>query len=197
MGSVFRARYVKLLRKAIKDRHIAHKNLPPGLFRRLFLKQWITYTKAPFKQPQHVINYIGRYSHSIAINNHRILDIDHGKVRFSYKNYRKKGQTQIMQLSQWEFIRRFATHIVPHRFIRIRHYGILSNRLKNSALIAARNALNAKAPQKKPQPKKHWDPLQPSFYCASCGRTTTHLLVGIEPPIRTGPPISLATKLSR
>jgi hypothetical protein len=124
MAKVFRARFVKLLRKAIKANQISPCDIPPDLFKKLFNKQWITYAKRPFKKPQQVLNYIGRYSHSIAINNHRIKDIKSGKVSFFYKNYRKGDEKAQMQLQQWEFIRRFAMHIVPHRFVRIRHYGI-------------------------------------------------------------------------
>lgn len=194
MGMVFRARYVKLLRAAIKAIAIPDQDVPPGLFRRLFLKQWITYAKQPFKQPQHVLNYIGRYSHSIAINNHRIQKIENGKVLFSYKNYRKAGQPEVMQLNEWQFIRRFAMHIVPHRFVRIRHYGILSNRLKAKALKAAREALHAKIPQEPTGTPPPFDPMMPSFYCASCERTTPHLLLEIWPPVRAGPKELAASK---
>ena len=187
MGAVFRARYVKLLRRAIKRGAIPEQDVPPGLFRRLFLKEWITYAKEPFKQPQHVLNYIGRYSHRIAIHNHRIQKIENGTVSFSYKNYQKGRQKEIMKLDEWEFLRRFAMHIVPHRFVRIRHYGILSNRLKTKALQAARKALNAEVPAKPYEAPAPFDPLMPSFYCSCCERTTPHALLEICPPVRAGP----------
>lgn len=187
MGNVFRARYVRLLRKAIKAGAIPEQDVPPGLFRRLFLKEWITYAKEPFKQPQHVLNYIGRYSHSIAINNHRIQKVENGRVFFAYKDYRKGGQQEVTELGEWEFIRRFAMHIVPHRFVRIRHYGILSNRLKTKALQAARKALNAEAPTKSNEAPTPFDPLMPSFYCSGCKHTTFHVLLEIWPPVRAGP----------
>jgi hypothetical protein len=187
MGSIFRARYVKLLRKAIKSGSIPRTDVPPGLFRRLFLKQWITYAKEPFKQTEHVLNYIGRYSHSIAINNHRIKKVSDGKVLFSYKNYKKNGQKKVLELDQWEFIRRFAMHIVPHRFVRIRHYGILSNRLKAKALQAARKALHVEKPEVSPQLSDSFDPLMLGCYCSCCERTTPHVLLEILPPVRAGP----------
>ena len=187
MGSVFRARYVKLLRKAIKSGSIPPADVPPGLFPRLFLKEWITYAKEPFKQPQHVLNYIGRYSHSIALNNHRIKKVSEEKVLFSYKNYKKNGQKEDMELDQWEFIRRFAMHIVPHRFVRIRHYGILSNRLKVKALQAARKDLLVERPNHPIDAPPSLDPLIYACYCSCCERTTTHLLLDILPPARAGP----------
>lgn len=187
MGSVFRARYAKLLRTAIKSGRIPQTDVPPGLFRRLFLKQWITYAKEPFKQPQHVLNYIGRYSHSIALNNHRIKKVGDGKVLFSYKNYKKNGQSENMQLDQWEFIRRFAMHIVPHRFVRIRHYGILSNRLKAKALQAARQSLLVEKSDDHMDSTALLDPLIHSYYCSCCEQTTPHLLLDVWPPVRAGP----------
>jgi hypothetical protein len=192
MGSVFRARYVKLLRKAIKSGSIPRTDVPSGLFRRLFLKQWITYAKEPFKKPQHVLNYIGRYSHSIALNNHRIKKVSDGKVLFSYKNYKKNGQKEDMELDQCEFIRRFAMHIIPHRFVRIRHYGILSNRLKAKALQAARQTLLVQKSDDHIDSPAALDPLIFSCYCSCCERTTLHFLLDILPPARAGPKITSA-----
>jgi hypothetical protein len=197
MGSIFRARYTRLLRKAIKAKHISKADVPTGLFRKLFAKPWMPYAEQPFKKARQVINYIGRYSHSIAIGNHRIKNIDGDKVAFSYKNYRKNGQKEEMQLSQWDFICRFARHIVPHRFVRIRHYGILSNRNKGQALMAARIALDAEAPPPPEPTKTAFNPLLPQHYCACCGTTTTHLLLEILPPARAGPLAETLRKLSQ
>lgn len=194
MGLVFRARYVKLLRKAIKNGQIPSADIPSGLFKKLFRKNWITYAKRPFIKPQHVLNYIGRYSHSIALTNHRIQGFTKSKVTFSYKNYRKGGQKEVMQLDQSEFLRRFVMHIVPHRFIRIRHYGILSNRSKAKALLAARAALGVNEPSKKDQEKPTFDPLLPPHYCSCCKRTTPHVLLDILPPIRAGPSTNVLSK---
>ena len=186
MGLIFRARYVKLLRKAIKK-----NELPPindGLFKALFSKEWITYAKRPFKGPQQVLNYIGRYSHKIAITNHRIKKVTDDAIYFTYKNYRKAGQQQIMRLSQQEFIRRFAMHIVPHKFVRIRHYGILSNRNKKVALAAARKALVVALPctstkiKKLVLPENHYP-----YFCPCCKNITVHLLIDVLPPSRGSP----------
>lgn len=187
MGQVFRARYVKLLRKAIQNGQIAEAKVPPDLFRKLFAKEWITYAKQPFQQPQHVLNYIGRYSHSIAISNHRIENIVDGKVTFSYKNYRKGGQKQSLTLDEWAFIQRFAMHIIPHRFVRIRHYGILSNRSKQAALQAARKALGAAEPKQSEKQQAVLAPDTLLCYCPGCGRSTPHLIIDVLPPVRAGP----------
>jgi hypothetical protein len=187
MGVVFRARYVKLLRKALESGEIAKESIEPGMFRRLFEKEWITFAKRPFRQPQHIINYIGRYSHSIAISNHRLQRIESGKVIFTYKNYRKGGEEEEMKLDEWEFIRRFAMHIVPHRFIRIRHYGILSNRIKSMAIKAIRRGEKSGSKEGTKKEKQAFDPIRQLHYCACCKRTTTHLILDILQPIRAGP----------
>lgn len=106
---------------------------------------------------------------------------------FSYKNYRKKGKKEGLEIKQWEFIRRFAIHIVLHRFVRIRHYGILSNRCKGKALQAARLALGADVLPVAEPAGDAFNPLPPRHYCSCCGATTMHLLVAVVPPARAGP----------
>jgi len=156
MGTVFRARYVKLLRRAIKAGLIPQKEVPAGLFRRLFAKPWMPYAEQPFKKARQVVNYIGRYSHSIAINNHRIKKVGGGKVTFSYKNYRKKGKKEEMQLGSGSSFADLPCILSPTDLCasailrptkpRRRRDGILSNRCKGEALQAARLALSADAP---------------------------------------------------
>lgn len=119
ISKVFRAKFVAGLRK--------HTDQPPDFYQKLFNKDWVVYCKRPFKTPYHVISYLGRYTHKIAINNHRIVGMDDQKVSFTAKNYRKGGQKQVITLNQREFIRRFSQHILPKGFVRIRHYGFLSS----------------------------------------------------------------------
>ncbi len=126
MGKVFRARFVAGLRKLF--------DLPAGLYDTLFAKDWVVYCKRPFHGPSQVIEYLGRYTHKIAIGNHRIKDLDRGGVAFSVKDYRHGGKKSLLQLSDGEFIRRFALHILPKGFVRMRHYGILSSSKKKKLL---------------------------------------------------------------
>ncbi|MBC7350687.1 MAG: IS91 family transposase [Candidatus Aminicenantes bacterium] len=122
MSKVFRAKYVQALRtKGIEDAQ---------LYKNLFSKPWVVYCKQPFFGPQQVVEYLGRYTHKIAISNHRIRSIENGKVTFTAKDYRKGGKKYPLTLSEDEFIRRFSLHILPRGFTRIRHYGILSSTLK-------------------------------------------------------------------
>lgn len=126
MSKVFRARYVEGLREiALLDQ---------GLAKHLFAKAWMVYCKRPFFGPQQVVEYLGRYTHKIAISNHRIKNIDNGQVTFTAKDYRQGDKVHMLSLPDSEFIRRFAMHILPRGFTRIRHYGFLSNALKNAVL---------------------------------------------------------------
>ena len=86
--------------------------------------------RTPFLGPAQVIEYLGRYSHKIAISNHRIKKIENGSITFSYKDYADKGKQKLMTLEATEFLRRFCLHILPPRFMKIRHYGFLANRNK-------------------------------------------------------------------
>ncbi|MBK7909110.1 IS91 family transposase [Candidatus Pollutiaquabacter sp.] len=123
LSRVMRARMVAALRKAFPGED-------PQLFRALFTKPWVVYAKRPFAGPGAVIDYLGRYTHKIAISNSRLISCDAERVRFRYKDYRDGSTKKVMELSPMEFIRRFAQHILPRGFVRIRHYGILSSRKK-------------------------------------------------------------------
>ena len=93
----------------------------------LFLKSWVVYAKRPFAHPSHVVEYLGRYTHKVAISNSRIVSYENRSVHFSYKDYRHGGCKKETALEDVEFIRRFALHILPSGFVRIRHYGILTH----------------------------------------------------------------------
>lgn len=133
MSKVFRARFSEGLRKAFP--------LEDKLYRKLFSRNWVVYSKRPFYGPQQVIEYIGRYTHKIAISNHRIRDIEGGKVTFSAKDYRHGGKKHLVTLTDHEFIRRFSQHILPKGFSKIRYYGILSNTSKGKIIPLLQNQL--------------------------------------------------------
>lgn len=143
MSKVFRAKFVASLRASgIKDQ---------DLIDQLFSKNWVVYAKRPFGGPKQVIEYLGRYTHKVAISNHRIKEVTDKEVRFGYKDYRKAGQKKEMTLSNIEFVRRFSLHILPRRFVRIRHYGILSSSWKRGKLQGLQSDLNIKIPASKPR----------------------------------------------
>ncbi len=105
----------------------ANKTIEPSLRQRLYNKSWIVYAKQPFGGPEQVIEYLGRYTHKVAISNHRIVSLSDGKVSFRYKDYADGSRQKVMRLEATEFLRRFCLHILPHRFRKIRYYGFLSN----------------------------------------------------------------------
>lgn len=104
--------------------------IDPAVRKTLYNKDWVVYAKQPFGGPQQVIEYLGRYTHKIAISNHRIKDIADGKVTFSYKDYADGSRQKLMTLDAEEVLRRFCMHILPKGFMKIRHYGFLSSRAR-------------------------------------------------------------------
>lgn len=113
------------------------------LLNELYTKKWITYCKQPFGGPEQVINYLGRYTHRVAISNHRIKSLEGGKVTFSYKDYRDRNKNKEIKLEAGEFMRRFLLHILPDNFYKIRYYGILSSKNKKIKLAQCRQLLGA------------------------------------------------------
>jgi hypothetical protein len=99
-----------------------------ALLNKLYSLEWVVFSKESFKGPEFVIEYLGRYTHRVAISNSRIKSVADGKVAFEWKDRSDGNKTKIMTLNAFEFIRRFLLHILPYRFMKIRHYGLLSNR---------------------------------------------------------------------
>ena len=89
--------------------------------------EWVVYAKRPFAGPAQVLNYVGRYTHRVAISNNRLVSIDNGKVQFRWRDYRDGNRQKIMTLDGGEFVRRFLVHVLPDGFHRIRYYGFLGN----------------------------------------------------------------------
>lgn len=130
LSNVFRAKFMELLRQKME--------VPQSIAKKLFAKPWVVYAKRPFASPKTVVEYLGRYTHKVAISNHRIIKVDDKNVSFFYKDYRDAAKKKIATISGWEFLRRFAKHILPHGFMRIRHYGILASRNKALELNLAK-----------------------------------------------------------
>ena len=103
---------------------------------------WVVYAKAPFAGPQKVLDYVGRYTHRVAISNNRLLDLENNHVAFRWKDYRHHDKLKTMTLPAVEFIRRFLLHVLPDGFQRIRYYGFLSNRRRSEKLALCRRLLN-------------------------------------------------------
>jgi hypothetical protein len=150
LGKLFRGKFLAAL-------DLAHQNAEldlagstadlanPEAWRRfkdhLYKKDWVVYAKPPFGGAEQVFNYLGRYTHRIAISNHRILDFADGKVTFAWKDYADGCQKKLMTLDAVEFLRRFLLHVLPRGFVRIRHYGLCASSNVNTKLVAARRLL--------------------------------------------------------
>ena len=108
-------------------------------------KDWVVYAKPPFGGPAQVLKYLARYTHRVAISNHRLVKLDDGRVTFRYKDYADAHRHKTMTLDAGEFLRRFVQHVLPAGFVKIRHYGLLANRFRAERLAVARGLLWAKA----------------------------------------------------
>jgi len=107
----------------------------------LYRQEWVTYCQPPFRSAQYVIEYLGRYTHRVAISNHRLVKVENGKVTFRWRDYGDGNKNKQMTLEAFEFIRRFLLHILPNNFVKIRHYGLLSNRNRKTKFRRCREIL--------------------------------------------------------
>ena len=178
LSKVFRAKFCEKLKANLKDKFNENQENEYGKIRQsLWEKPWVVYAKKPFGSPKSVVEYLGRYTHKIAISNQRIRKIDAETVTFSYKDYRQKGIKKQMVLSHAEFIRRFAMHILPKRFVKIRHYGFLSSTWKRIKLKNLQQKLGIQ-PKEKPLPK----PFQPKCSCCKTGNLVTIAMFDLRGP---------------
>lgn len=128
MSQVFRGKFMSSFTDFMES---SGMYVTSELKRDLYAKDWVVYAKRPFGGASQVIEYLGRYTHKIAISNHRIKSMDGDKISFTYKDYRHESKTKLMTLDADEFLRRFCLHILPRGYRKIRHYGILSSRNKH------------------------------------------------------------------
>lgn len=155
MSRLFRGKVLSFLKKA-KLHFPGTMALLKETFARfltgLSAREWVVYCKPPFHGPASVIQYLGRYTHRVALTNHRLISIDGGKVSFSWKDYADGNRRKVMTLDAGEFIRRFLLHILPDGFMKIRYFGILSNRYRKVRLAQCRILLGVKgAPESVPE----------------------------------------------
>ena len=152
LSQVFRGKFLEQLKKAYRVRRIKCvgkasslecKATFQKLLDRLYNKEWIVYAKQPFGGPEQVLAYLGRYTHRVAISNHRLVGMTDGKVSFRWRDYRDQDKEKIMTVEAGEFLRRFLLHILPDGLCKIRYYGLLSNRKRKDQLDKCRTLLDA------------------------------------------------------
>jgi len=162
LARLFRRLFLQALQDAFDRGQLRFfSSLRPLVQRPAFLRylaltrrtEWVVYAKPPFGGPAQVVDYVGRYTHRVAISNHRLLDIDGGQVRFRWKDYRGH-RLKTMTLSAGEFMRRFLLHVLPSGFQRIRYYGLFGNRYRQQKLARCRELLGMPAP---PEPVRSQD----------------------------------------
>jgi hypothetical protein len=131
----------------------------------LYQMEWVLYVKSPFKDAEMLIDYLGRYTHRIAIGNHRILKMEDGHVFFLWRDYADGNKKKIMKLEASEFIRRFLLHVLPEKFVKVRYYGLLANRKSDTMLSRCRRLLSCSSKPKNESVPETWQ----EFLLRACG----------------------------
>jgi hypothetical protein len=175
LRKVFRRKFVEALKQAFRDGQLRfHGDLTllarPKTFaawlRPLHRKHWIVYLKRPFGGPQYVLQYLGRYTHRVAISNHRLVSLAEGTVTFRWRDSADHNQQKLMSLSLDEFLRRFLLHVLPKGFVRIRHFGFLANRRRATVLPLCFHLLGA---AQQPPEASTAQESSPLWLCPHCG----------------------------
>jgi hypothetical protein len=180
LSKVFRAKYLDALRQAFDQARLtfaagtadlAQAETFARFVAELRAEPWVVYAKRPLGGPAPVLQYLGRYTHRVAISNARLVDLHDGTVRFRYKDYADGDRPKVMALSAEEFLRRFLLHIVPRGFVRIRYFGLLANRRRRATLARCRTVLAAPtaAPSADPPPITTPAPHAEVHRCPHCG----------------------------
>ena len=208
LSRVFRAKYLESLAQAYAHQqlrlggslaHLAEPEVFRALLAKLSAQDWVVYAKRPFAGPEQVLAYLGRYTHRVAIANHRLVSFENGQVRFRWRDYAHGNKIKVMTLSADEFLRRFLLHTLPPGFCRIRHYGLLANRCRHEKLACCRVLLDQ--PDPKPLPP---EPLEAMMLrltgldihqCRQCQHGRLRIIAMLAPlqsppslPMATGPP---------
>jgi hypothetical protein len=155
LSRVFRGKFTAGLKRAFRKRQLtfpgslqplAQEKLFRSFLRSLFRQDWVVYAKPPFGGPRHVLHYLARYTHRVAISNHRIVAFADGQITFRWKDYTHGSKQKLMTVTAEEFLRRFLLHVLPHGFVRIRFFGFLANRGRKALLPLCRQLLQMPTP---------------------------------------------------
>jgi len=190
LSDLFKKKFLYYFKKAQKNKELRfigkiselnEYKVFQRMLNELYTKKWITYCKRPFGGAEKVVEYLGRYTHRVAISNNRIKRMENHKVVFAWKDYRDKDTRKEMELPAVEFIRRFMLHILPENFYKIRYYGILSSRNKQKDIARCREILgvvNEKEPKKVEIAQTRLDKeiLVGTSQCPNCRVGTMHFL---------------------
>ena len=169
LSRVFRGKFIAGLRQLLSQNklefhgslhELSHPERFQQFLRQLYTNEWVVYAKPPFGGAEHVLHYLARYTHRVAISNHRLVAFNDGRVSFRWKDYAHGGKQKVMTVSTDEFLRRFLIHVLPRNLVRIRHFGLFANRRRAASLLRCRVLLNTIVPpQQSPQGSQHRCPL--------------------------------------
>ena len=204
LGRVFRGKFIAALKRAFQDGQLDfHGGLQPlaqpktfsSWLRTLFRKDWVVYSKRPFGGPQLVLQYLGRYTHRVAVSNHRLVSFADSKVTFRWRDSAHNNEQKLLTLSLDEFLRRFLLHVLPKGFVRIRHFGFLAHRRRATTLPLCFQLLGA-APQPQARQEASIATARDLWFCPQCGgpmaaieRFTSAQIQLRSPPV----PVTVAT----
>ena len=199
LSGVFRGKFVAGLRRAFRQdklvffgacQSLAREKAFSAFLRTLFRQDWIVYAKKPFGGPEHVLHYLARYTHRVAISNHRLVDVTDAHVTFRWKDYAHHSKRRTMTLTHGEFLRRFLQHVLPRGFPRMRYFGFLANRRRGALIPLCRTLLATQPPPAPSTPAAttilwlcpccHWpmrvvEHLRAHQLCLEDGRPVQHL----------------------
>jgi hypothetical protein len=203
LSKLFKGKFLDYLKKLRAENKLIYPGdisrlASPGIFNaqvaELYKKNWVVYCKKPFEKTQNVIDYLGRYTHRIAISNHRLVKLENGEVSFRWRDYRDQNKVKIMPLAADEFIRRFLLHVLPVGFVKIRHYGFLGNRCRKEKLAKCRALLSCAKQEKTEEKTETWQEtlLRLTGFdvakCPSCGERAMRTIKIMQPARCKGPP---------
>jgi Putative transposase/Transposase zinc-binding domain len=204
LSRVFRGKFLAGLRAALAKGEL---RFAAARFERLVSAavrtHWVVYVKPPFGSPEQVLKYLARYTHRVAISNARILDFEDGMVRFRYKDYAHGNRKRVMTLTALEFVRRLLLHVLPTGFVRIRHYGILSNRNRRQKLELCRRLLESskasepepESPEETKETRDSPSSVTPTRVCPICGAGRM-IVIAEFPPLTPGLEVTVAAGVS-
>jgi hypothetical protein len=198
---VFRGKFVAALNSAFqrgqlhlsgKLASLAQPKTFPSWLRPLFRKDWIVYSKPPFGGPQYVLHYLGRYTHRVAISNHRLVAFEDGAVTFRWRDSAHHNEQKLMMLSLDEFLRRFLLHLLPKGFVRIRHFGFLASRRRAQLLPLCFAALDSELAQSETATPTAQD--SPNRFCPNCAGPMVIIerFTAAQIQLRSPPKVSIA-----
>jgi len=191
LSRLFQKKFLSFLHQAYREnqlvfegqcQHLATASGWSNFLEQLQQTDWVVYSKPPFGSPQQVLKYLARYTHRVAISNYRLISLGDGKIIFRYKDYRRDHRQATMTLETVEFTRRFLLHVLPKRFVRIRHYGFLANRCRREKLALCRQLLNSgsRSPSLDTLPPNGTEPFE---LCPACQKGRMVVLLKLPPMV--------------